>query len=394
MAKEKTTSKKGLGAALSFIQSKYKAEDDVVYNPDAAVESIGSGSVIIDCVTGVGGFLVKGKMTEIAAPESSGKTTLCLQTCAAAQKAGWVGVFLDVEQAYDNSYAKKLGVKLDNETFTVLQPTYGEMAENLINMIVNKSQIDYLVIDSVAAMKPENQLFAEDSTGKGQVKGGHAMFWANFAPKLQMLAKENHFAVLMTNQVRRKINMGGMFEEKAVSTMGLGTGFSNDDSWITTGGEALKFYLSMRYLLNVKKKYRVQQGDTKIHIGNVIEIANIKNKLSSPYAKSRFLIRFKGGFGTDDMPMIFDVLKAEKLIEVKGGGTYVLADTDYCPSFEVKGMDNFIAKMGEPSIKPKIEALYKAVYDSMDNIDEEDASKETKSNDDIDIEIEEDDLDD
>lgn len=368
--------KKSLSAALTYIESKYaKDAKDLIYDPTRVQEGMSSGSAIIDAVTGinVGGFLIKRKLVEIAAPESTGKTTLCLQACAQAQKAGWVGVYLDVEQAFDYNYAKTLGVELDDETFTVIQPTYAEQAEKMLNIIIDRADIDYIVIDSIAAMKPESQVFADDSTGKGQVKGGHAMFWSSFSPKLQALATEHNIAVLLTNQVRRKLSMGGMFDPKAVTQQGIGTGFSSDDSWVTTGGEAIKFYLSCRYLLNFKKKYQVQYGDKKIWEGNIVEIACVKNKLAPPYAKARFLIRFVNGFGTDDYPMFYDIFKEEGLITAKANN-HTLMETDYNPELKAKNRAELEDLMKTHS--KEMAELYKFVWSERNNPDNSAAKQE------------------
>lgn len=375
----------GLSSALDFIMDKMgKENEDIVYTPGKMRESCTSGSVILDSMTGVGGFLVKKKLVEIAAPESAGKTTLCLLSCAEAQKRGWVGVYMDVEQAFDDDYAKALGVKLDGETFAVVRPTYAEEAEKALNYLLQKIDIDYLIIDSVAAMKPESQVYADDSTGKGQVKGLHAMFWSGFAPKLQALATEYNFAVLMTNQVRRKISMGSMFEAKAISSSGIGTGFSQDDSWITTGGEALKFYLSCRYLLDFKKQYRLEVNGKKIPFGNIIQIANVKNKLAAPYSKSRFLIRFRDGVGVDDIPMIFDVLKEHKFINTKGS-TYTLEATDFNKAIVGKGYAEFEKKLREN--KEDVSKLYSEVWNELNDFGgNSEAHSELDVTDDIELE--------
>lgn len=380
-------------AAIQAITKKYGQEDarDIIYDPkNAVLDSSSSGSIIIDCNTGTDGLLVRKKIVEIAAPESSGKTTLCLQSAAVAQKNGWVTLFVDNEQAFDYNYAKKLGLKCDNQTFLVVQPTYAEEAEELIDTILAKVEIDALMIDSIAAMKPENQIYADNSTGKGQVKGGHAMFWSNYSPKLQTLAKEGNFAVLMTNQVRRKLNMGGPYEVKAVGTSGIGTGFSTDDSWVTTGGEALKFYCSARYLLNFKKQFRIEKDDgSKMVIGNIIKIHNVKNKMTAPYAKSEFLIRFRGGCGTDDIPILIQFFKDQGLITATGGN-YTLIGTEYLDEIKVKGYDNFEKELRKDKYRDGLKKLYQKCWEMLNDVD----GDETENiEEDEDIDIEEDDVD-
>lgn len=369
---------KNLSKALDAIKKKYgKDSEDIIYNPDADVESCSSGSQIIDCVTGTGGFLIKKKLVEIAAPESSGKTTLCLMSCAEAQKKGWVGVFIDVEQAFDYNYARKLGVNLDNETFFVVQPTFAEQAEKVIDIIVDSTELDYIIIDSVAAMKPEAQVYAKDSTGVGRIKGEHAMFWANYSPKLQMIAKDEDLAVLMTNQVRQKISIGSMYQPKAVKSSGIGTGFSQDDSWTTTGGNALKFYLSSRYLLGFRKAYTEEnEKKEKVKLGNVITINNVKNKLAAPYTKADFVIRFRGGVGVDDLPIIFEKLKEAKFIEYKGG-QYTMEDSEFVKGFSEKKLSDFMKVFREN--EEGVKALYKSRWEELhgeEDIDGELADKE------------------
>lgn len=311
---------------------------------------------------------------------NSGKTTICLQSAAEAQAKGWVGAFIDVEQAYDAKYARALGLNLDNKTFIVLQPEFAEQAESAIDILLdNAEKLDYLLIDGIAAMKPSIQIDAEDSTGKGMVKGAHAAFMSNWIPKMNILAQQHNIAVLFTNQMRRKMQMGGMFAPKAVRSTGLGTGFSNDDSWTTTGGETVPYYMSMRFLLDFRKGYKENINGEEVKVANIITISNVKNKLSEPYKKADLMIRY--GYGVDDSVPVYNFLKEWGIIS-NTGPTYSYENEDTKVAFSEKGLDKFMEKLVQPKYWADAMACYSDLFNNqgsataMTNSDEDDDEDE------------------
>jgi recombination protein RecA len=332
--------------AMAAIEKKIgKKNETIIYDPKRPVVSASSGCVIVDSVSGVGGLLVKRRMVEVFGKESSGKTTICLQSAAEAQRKGWVGAFIDVEQAYDATYAKALGLKLDNNTFIVIQPQFAEEAEMAIDLLLdNATKLDYILIDGIAAMKPRQQIESEDSTGKGQVKGAHAMFMSNWMPKINILAQQHDIAILFTNQMRRKMQMGGMFAPQAVRTTGLGTGYSNDATWTTTGGETVPYYMSMRFLLDFRKGYKEVVNGEEVKVANIITISNVKNKLSEPYKKADLMIRY--GYGTDDSIPVFLALQDYGYITKKPNTSqYTYENEDTKITFMEKSQDAFLEKL-------------------------------------------------
>lgn len=346
--------------AIAMIEKKVgKKNETIIYDPKRPVTSASTGCEIIDGVSGVGGLLVKRRLVEIFGKESSGKTTVSLQSAAMAQAKGWVGAFIDVEQAYDATYAKALGLKLDNKTFMVLQPQFAEEAETTIDLLLdNAEKLDYLLIDGIAAMKPRQHLESEDSTGKGQVKGAHAMFMANWIPKINILAQQHDIAVLFTNQMRRKMSLGGMFAAKAVRGSGLGTGYSNDESWTTTGGETVPYYMSMRFLLDFRKGYKEEVNGEMVKTANIITISNVKNKLSEPYKKADLMIRY--GIGTDDSVPIFLALQDFGYITKKPNTSQFTYDNETSKlTFTVNGEAAFMEKLTTPKIWADAVKLYK-----------------------------------
>ena len=291
-----------LEALNKAVQKKFgKTDSDIIYDRNRKVEAVTSGSLIVDKVSGVGGLLVKGHITEISGLESSGKTTLCLQSAAFAQSQGQVGIFIDIEQTFDAFYAEALGLEQDGKTFEVYQPGNAEQLEMLVDMACRElgEGLDYIIWDSLAAAKPKAMLEARQKEDESSRKGQQAAFMSEFFPKLSVLARKYQFAVLVTNQLRQKIEFGNMYQAKAVRSGGLGAGYSNDTSWYTMGGNAPKYHYSMRFLLEQIRRQKEADEDGEVEdVGNWIRISNVKNKLSIPFRKAEFVIIF--GEGTND----------------------------------------------------------------------------------------------
>jgi len=224
------------------------------------VEAIPTGSIALDIATGVGG-IPKGKIIEIFGPESSGKTTLALHVIAEAQKKGGIAVFIDAEHALDPKYAQKIGVDLDN--LYISQPDYGEQALEIAESLLRSGAVDVIVIDSVAALVPKDEL--EGEIGEAHV-GKQARLMAQALRKLKSLAHNANAAVIFINQLREKI----------------GVMFGNPET--TPGGRALKFFADMR--LDVRRIGDAKEGDSKI--GSRVRVKVVKNKLAPPFREAEF----------------------------------------------------------------------------------------------------------
>ena len=309
-----------LEALNKAIQKKFsKTDDNIIYDRNRKVEAVTSGSLIVDQVSGVGGLLVKGHITEISGLESSGKTTLCLQSAAFAQSKGQVGIFLDIEQTFDAFYAEALGLEQDGKTFEVYQPGNAEQLEMIVDMACKElgDKLDYIIWDSLAAAKPKAMLEARQKEDESSRKGQQAAFMSEFFPKLSTLARKYQIAILVTNQLRQKIEFGNMYQAKAVRSGGLGAGFSSDTSWYTMGGNAPKYHYSMRFLLEQMRRQKETDDDGDVEeVGNWIRISNIKNKLAIPFRKAEFVIIF--GDGTNDDLAILATLENYEVLYAEG----------------------------------------------------------------------------
>jgi recombination protein RecA len=224
------------------------------------VEAIPTGSLALDIATGVGG-IPKGKIIEIFGPESSGKTTLALHVIAEAQKRGGIAVFIDAEHALDPKYAQKIGVDVDN--LYISQPDYGEQALEIAESLLRSGAVDVIVIDSVAALVPKDEL--EGEIGEAHV-GKQARLMAQALRKLKSLAHNANAAVIFINQLREKI----------------GVMFGNPET--TPGGRALKFFADMR--LDVRRVGDTKEGDNKV--GSRVRVKVVKNKLAPPFREAEF----------------------------------------------------------------------------------------------------------
>ena len=251
--------KRALSAALAQIDKQF-GKGTVMLMGDKnveATETISTGSIMLDLALGVGG-LPKGRVVEIYGPESSGKTTLTLQTIAQCQKAGGTAAFVDAEHALDPTYAQKLGVNLDD--LLISQPDTGEQALEIVDMLVRSNAVDLVVVDSVAALTPRAEI--EGEMGEMQV-GLQARLMSQALRKLTGNIKRSNCMVIFINQLRMKI--GIMMPGQNPET--------------TTGGNALKFYASVR--LDIRRIGAVKKGDEII--GNETRIKVVKNKMAPPF---------------------------------------------------------------------------------------------------------------
>jgi recombination protein RecA len=319
---------KALAAALSQIEKQFgKGSVMRMGDHDVArdIQTVSTGSLGLDIALGVGG-LPRGRVVEIYGPESSGKTTLTLQVIAEMQKTGGTAAFIDAEHALDPSYARKLGVDVDN--LLISQPDTGEQALEIADMLVRSGSVDVVVIDSVAALTPKAEI--EGEMGDSHM-GLQARLMSQALRKLTANIKRTNTLVIFINQIRMKI----------------GVMFGNPET--TTGGNALKFYASVR--LDIRRIGAIKKGDEII--GNETKVKVVKNKVSPPFKEAFFDILY--GQGISHEGEIIELGVTHKFID-KSGAWYA-----YNGEKIGQGKDNAREYLKEhPEIAREIEAKIRA----------------------------------
>jgi len=320
--------KKALAAALGQIEKQFGKGSVMRLGDDSnakGMEVISSGSIGLDVALGIGG-LPRGRVVEIYGPESSGKTTLTLQVIAEAQKLGGTAAFIDAEHALDPSYAGKLGVNVDE--LLVSQPDTGEQALEITDMLVRSGAVDIIVIDSVAALTPKAEI--EGEMGDSHM-GLQARLMSQALRKLTANIKRSNTMVVFINQIRMKI----------------GVMFGSPET--TTGGNALKFYASIR--LDIRRIGAIKKGDEII--GNQTRVKVVKNKVSPPFKMAEFEILY--GFGISREGELIDIGVQQGIVD-KAGSWY-----SYGEDRIGQGKENVREFLRQnPSIADEIEARIRA----------------------------------
>ena len=282
--------KKALDAALSQIEKQF-GKGSVMRmgsRQQLDVEAVSTGSITLDVALGIGG-IPKGRVVEIYGPESSGKTTLTLHAVAEVQKAGGVAAFVDAEHALDPSYAEKLGVNIDD--LLISQPDTGEQALEIADMLVRSGAVDIVIVDSVAALVPKAEI--EGEMGDSHV-GLQARLMSQALRKLTGNIKRSNTIVVFINQIRMKI----------------GVMFGSPET--TTGGNALKFYSSVR--MDIRRIGAIKKGDEVI--GNQTRVKVVKNKMAPPFRQAEFEILYNQGISK--LGEVIDLGVQENIVEKSG----------------------------------------------------------------------------
>lgn len=294
-----TGSDKDIERALSDIKTKFGDDSIMVLGaqPKVDVNAVPTGSIGVDWALGIGG-LPRGRIIEIFGPESSGKTTISLHAIAEAQKKGGICAFIDAEHALDPEYAKKIGV--DIGTLLVSQPDTGEQALEIVESLVRSGKIDVIVIDSVAALTPKDEI--EGDMGQSHV-GKQARLMSQALRKLTAIVSKTKTVVIFINQIR----------------MQIGVMFGNPET--TPGGKALKFYTSVR--IDIRRIAQIKKGDEVM--GGRHRVKIVKNKVAAPFRQTEFDMMYGEGISKEGEALAL----GEKmgLVEKSAGGSYSIGET-------------------------------------------------------------------
>lgn len=312
---------KALSNAIDQIEKQHGKGSIMRLNDSAVVpvEAISTGSLSLDTAIGIGG-IPRGRITEIYGPESSGKTTVCLHVIGEAQRQGGIAAFIDAEHALDIQYAKRLGVDVNN--LLLSQPEFGEQALEIVDTLVRSGAIDVVVVDSVAALTPRVEI--EGEMGDAQM-GSQARLMSQAMRKLNAAIGRTKCAVIFTNQLRSKI----------------GVVYGNPE--VTTGGNAMKFYASLR--IDVRRREVLKEGQEII--GNRVRAKIVKNKVAPPFKEVEFDIMYNEGISK--IGDVLDLAINHGIIS-RSGSWFTFGDE------RVQGRDAFKALLSEN------ENLFNAVY--------------------------------
>ncbi|MBP9856026.1 MAG: recombinase RecA [Candidatus Pacebacteria bacterium] len=301
MIKKKEKPQKLSGGEISdtirAIQAKFGDESIMKLGdrPKVGVDAVSTGSLGLDMALGIGG-MPRGRIIEIYGPESSGKTTLALHVVAQAQKAGGICAFIDAEHAMDPEYSKKIGVKIDE--LLLSQPDYGEQALEIAESLIRSGKIDVIVIDSVAALTPKDEI--EGDVGAHHV-GKQARLMSQALRKMTAIVARSKTVVIFINQIR----------------MQIGVMFGNPET--TPGGKALKFYSSVR--LDVRRIAQIKKGEEVV--GGRVRVKVVKNKVAAPFKQAEFDILYNEGISPEGEVL---ALGEKYKLLTKSGGAYAYGD--------------------------------------------------------------------